>query len=318
MVFFASLQSMFSLTLLVLVGYLVARRGWIAPETEIFVPRFIMNVVFPPFLTGNIVTHFPHDAVLHMLAGSLIPATSMLLTSTLAYLVALMLGVRQGRRAVFAITATTSNAMFIGIPVSMAFFGEAALPFVLLYFFANTFYFWALGSFLLSRESGSGGQRLTLWQTLAHIISPPLRGVLLGLALVILGIPVPGVILDTCRHLGNLAAPLALIYVGINLQRMDWKQAHFGLDVLCAVFARLALAPILMLGLLHIFPAPRLMSDVFVIQSALPTVANLPILAAFYRVDKGYASLLVSLTTLLGMLSVPLWRTILAHVTLGT
>lgn len=317
MVFFNSLQSMFSLTLLVLVGYIIARRGWIAPETEIFVPRFIMNVVFPPYLTGNIVTHFPHDAIFDMFFGALGPAASMLISAALCYGATFVLKLRRGRRGVFVIAATNSNAIFIGIPVGLAFFGEKALPYVLLYYFANTLYFWTLGGLILAREGEGGSQRLTLWQTLAHIIPPPLRGVLLGLALVILDIPVPGAILDTCRLLGNLAAPLALIYVGINLQRMDWKQAHFGLDVTCAVIARLVLFPLIMLGVLHFFPVPRLMGEVFVIQSTLPTVANLPILAAFYRVDKIYASLLVSLTTLLGMLSVPVWRAILAYGSFG-
>ena len=42
--------------------------------------------------------------------------------------------------------------MYIGLPVNLALFGDEALPFVLLYFFANTVFFWTVGNYSISHD----------------------------------------------------------------------------------------------------------------------------------------------------------------------
>lgn len=305
--FLTAFQSMASLTLLFALGYILARAGWISREVELFLPRFLTSIVIPPYLAGNIVTHFRHDEFLQLISGSIVPAISMVVSALLFYVIALLVGIDKRHRQVFVVATTASNTLYIGIPVNLALFGDQALPYVLLYFFANTTFFWCIGSYLLAREGEGGSSRHSFRDSLRRTFSPPMCGVLVGVFLLVTGIPAPRVILDACGLLGNLATPLALIFLGATLYRIDWKSAHMGKDVFVGLVCRLVLGPLVIVGLLYPFTLPDAMARVFIIQSGLPTMASMPVLVAYYGADKQYASMLVALSTILGMFTVPVW-----------
>ena len=305
--FWTAFQAMASLTILFTLGYGLARAGWISTEVELFLPRFLTGIVIPPYLAGNIVTHFSHDEFLQLISGSIVPALSMALSAILFYVIALLMRVDKKHRQVFVVAATASNTLYIGIPVNLALFGDAALPFVLLYFFANTTFFWCIGSYLLALEGNGGSGKHSFADSVRRTFSPPMCGVIAGVLLLVAGIPMPRVILDACGLLGNLATPLALIFLGATLYRVDWKSVHMGKDVLAGLVCRLAIGPLVIVGLLYLFPLPNDMAQVFIIQSGLPAMASLPVLVAYYGADKQFASVLVALSTILGMLTVPVW-----------
>ena len=56
----------------------------------------------------------------------------------------------------------------------------------------------------------------------------------------------------------------------------------------------------------------RLASQVFVIQSSLPCMANMALFAAYYGADKEFASIAVATSTLLAMLTVPAWMAVIS------
>lgn len=312
--FFTAFQAMASLTLLFGLGYTLARGGWISRDVELFIPRFLTGVVIPPYLACNIVTHFKHEEFLQLISGSLVPALSMVISALLFYVFALLVGIGKGHRQVFVVGTTASNTLYIGIPVNLALFGETALPYVLLYFFANTTFFWCVGSYLVASEGEGGSGRHSFRDSVRRVFSPPMCGVLVGVVMLLVGLPMPKVLLDAGGLLGNLATPLALIYLGVILNRIDLKNVHMGKDALAAIVCRLALGPLVIVGLLAFFPLPDAMARVFIIQSGLPTVASLPVLVAYYGGDKQYASIIVALSTIVGMLTVPVWMGVMPFV----
>lgn len=304
---------MVSLTLLCCIGYVVARKGWVSSETEIFLPRLVTTVVLPPFLMGNVITHFQRDALLHLLLGSLLPLVSIVASFVLFLCIAWVCGVDTCRRRLFATAACTSNTMFIGIPVATALFGEHAIPWVLLYFFGNTLFFWTIGNYCIACEGAHGKRPFTLRETVQRIFSPPLCGMLVGVVLVLLGVPLPTVISDTCRYLGNLATPLALLYIGMILHHVSWKTHHLGKDMLLALMLRLTISPLILVACRGILPLQKIQEHVYIIMAGLPSMTTIALVSAYHGADKEFASAFVALSTLAAMVSVPLWMTCLTH-----
>ena len=50
MVFFHALQGILSLQIIVTVAYVLARKGWFSPETQILLPRLVTPVALPSYL----------------------------------------------------------------------------------------------------------------------------------------------------------------------------------------------------------------------------------------------------------------------------
>ena len=307
---------MAGIALLVCIGYLIARAKWVSRDTELFIPKLITKVVLPPYLMYNILQYFDQDQLFHMISRSLAPIMSMALCFMICRCLAPLFRIEVHHRGLFSLTGTVSNTILIGIPVNIALFGDSSLPYVLLYFFANTLFFWTYGCYVLSNE-GTKAQTIAVRERIKNIFSPPLCGVILGIVLVSCNVTLPGVVEETCKSLGQLATPLALLFVGITLERVEWSKTHMGLDILTGMCMRLLVSPCILYCLLSYLPLPREMASVFIIQSALPCMAVVPVMSAFYGADKEYASTMVAVTTVGGMLTVPLWMTILHAFPLG-
>ena len=67
MVFLHALQGSFGLLLIVSLGYMLARKGWFSPETQILLPRLVNAVDRPPSLFYTIIHAFGRDDLVYLL-----------------------------------------------------------------------------------------------------------------------------------------------------------------------------------------------------------------------------------------------------------
>lgn len=69
-----------------------------------------------------------------------------------------------------------SNTIFMGIPINLALFGEDSLPYVLIYYVANTMFFWTFGVYEISLDNKKLKAKNSIRKTLKNIFSPALLG----------------------------------------------------------------------------------------------------------------------------------------------
>ena len=56
---------------------------------------------------------------------------------------------------------------------------------------------------------------------------------------------------------------------------------------------------------------PILMKQVFILQSAMPVMTNAPVVASLYGADADYAAIMVTESTILSLIVVPILMTII-------
>lgn len=312
MIFFQALAGILSLLLVVSLGYLLAKLHWFAPACRKLLPRLITNISLPPFLACTIITSFERESLQHMLFGALPPLICLCLLFTAGYIAAKLLKVAKKRFGLFCACVSNPNTIFIGIPVNLALFGAGSLPYVLLYYFSSTLFFWTIGNYFISRDASQNPApakaRAIRWQ---NIISPPILGFLAGISVVWANLPVPEFLLQAAKTTGEMTTPLALLFIGITLAEMELSKISFGKDILAALAGRMILSPLVMAAILSFFSLPSLMCKVFIIQSSLPVLMQVAILSAYYNTDPEYGSIMVSLSTLLCAITIPIYMCML-------
>ncbi|MDR0882543.1 MAG: AEC family transporter [Candidatus Adiutrix sp.] len=317
-----AVECVLSLFLIGFLGYVLARRRWFTPETSALLPRLVIMVTLPLYMFVNIVDSLSRDDLISLLHGVVVPALSIGLSFGLAALMALLIRVRPGRRGLFCTGSATSNTIFIGLPVNVALFGEAALPCVLAYYFANTTFFWTVGNYCLSLDGQRAREPIFSRATLRQIFSPPLIGFLLGVLLVLLGgepagLRPPQFFMDAASRVGQLTTPLAIIFIGLTLAGIKLKNLKPDRDVIMLLLGRLVVSPLTIILLLLLWrrlglALPPLMAKVFIIQSSLPVVSSAVLMAGYHRSDAAYASVVVSLSTLLAMITIPAYMVVIS------
>jgi predicted permease len=296
-----------SIFLMIALGMLLIQLGWLKDEHAELISRLVVSVGLPAMIINNLFTQFSREQLLSSAEGVLIPVLSIAATGLVAFAAARAFGIPKARRGVFVCMTAFSNSVFIGVPVSIALFGEEAVPYALLYYAANTSLFWSLGYYLMRGDAGlKGGLELK------KIVPLPLATFLVCIALVLLGVKLPGFILDAAKYVGNLVTPLSMIFTGIVLIRMlksgnvRWQKGYF-----LVLAGRFVVAPGLLLLTARLFPhAPELMRSALLIQAAMPVMSQTPIVAKACGGDDEYAAGGVALTALGSLVAIPFYMAI--------
>lgn len=312
MVLLDAVEGVLSLLLMGLVGYILAWKGWFNEETKAVLPKLITYVSLPLFLIYSLTSTFKSDDLIHIVYGAVVPMLSMIICFFCSLGLGKILKVNHKHTGLFYITFTTSNAVFIGIPVNIALFGEQSLPYTLVYFFANTIFFWTVGNYYISADSEKSKVKLISIDSLKKIFSTPVIALLVSFLLILLQIKLPAFLLNTAKYLGNMTTPLAIILIGVILYSIDLKKIKWDRDLIWVMVGRFVISPLSILLVIYFIPVPELMRKVFIIQSSLPAMAQTAILASFYHTDVEYATLIVSVSTLASIITIPIFMILIS------
>ena len=286
-------------------GFVIGEKGWFDDKSRGLIAKLVTQIALPCYMLYTITQRFTAEDLLKMLPALRFPALSMVVLLGIATAVARIFAVRQDRRGLFISMFFNSNTIFVGLPINQALFGDASIPYVLIYYMCNTTFFWTLGTYLIQRD-GEGEAQFDFKTSVKKVFSPPLMGFLLGLVMVMLQMKLPAFLDSDLQYLGNLTTPLSMIFIGLSVSHVGVKQLVLGKDQLLILIGRFLVAPLLMATIVYWAPLPSLMKQVFIIQSVMPVMTNAPVVARLYGADSDYAAVMVTETTLATMVVIPI------------
>lgn len=349
MVFLTSLQSIIPIVLLISLGYFLKGRGMFNPTFSGNLSRFIMSVILPAGVFVSVLHHLHMSDLWGLRYGLLVVGLTYVIAYIVAFIMMKLLKVPKGRRGIFINMVVNDNCLFIGLPVQIALFGPEALPYFLLYYIGNTISVWLVGVFLieldplpnpdkglgdslvngLGNKENQGGIESNLvnsgkdqkpkfdWKKL---LPPPLIGFIVALIFLYFEIPLAPILHNTLNYLGDMVTPLSLIYIGIVLHDAGLKSMSLNKDAIGGIVGRFVISPIIMfcviMGLQYgagIVLEPIAIIT-FVVQSAGPVIAVLPIVANEAKSDLPFATGLVMISTILFVVVIPIIMEILTKI----
>lgn len=306
-----ALQGVFMLLTLIIVGVILTKKGFITEEMEDKLARMTLLIFIPCNLFQNSLSYMNAELLRDMGHVLWLPMAVMLPGYFLGYPIAALFRIPHGNRGLFRVMFGLSNAIFIGLPVCLAIFGESAMPVVTIYFFSNTLIFWTVG---VSGIASDAGKKYPFGvKTILKIFSPPLIGALLGAALALLKLELPRFLFDSVRYLGGMNVPVSLLLTGAVLSRMGKGVLKLGREAALTLVGRLLVQPALMLAACLLFRRLGLMSNVdaslvtgvFVVEAAMPVMNQGMLMAKVHGANSRLAAQMLTLTTLASVVWIP-------------
>ena len=315
MIFLKSLGSIFPIIVMISIGYILKKRHWFHHTFSENVSKLITNVALPCSIFYSVLKYLNMEALKEVSNRMIFTFASVIIGYVAAFLVIKLVKMREGRRGVFYNAVVNANTIFIGLPLNMALFGEAASKYYLMYYITNTVSIWTLGYMLLASDPMENSGDAKGGFDLKKLLSPPLIAFVIAFAVLLSGIKVITPIVETTKYLGSVVTPLALLYIGIVLADAGLHSIRFDLDTNLALLGRFVFSSVVMIVLLKIagrfVKLDPLEIKTFVIQAAAPVFAALPILTNETKGDIGYSTNVVTTSTILFILVVPLLMSIL-------
>ena len=207
------------------------------------------------------------------------------------------------RRPVLKLAMVFSNAGFMGIPLEQAILGADGVFYGIVYVATFNLFIWSWG-ILAMRERKGAGEGFP-WKA---VVNPGTVGLAVGFPLFALSLKLPAFLGEPVHHLANLNTPLAMVAIGFYLAGAKLGPVLRSGAAHLAAAIRLLLFPLLFVGVLWLLRGvlDRTMALSLVIGVSAPVAAMVPMFAAKFGRDVDAAVGLVSGTTLLSVLTMPL------------
>ena len=313
MLFLTSLESIIPIIALIVLGYFLQVRGWFHNDFGNDLSKLIMNVAMPVSIFVSVLKYLTLEKLISLSGGLIYTFVAFALGYIVAFLSVKAFKVAPGRRGTVINTFVNANTIFIGLPLNIALFGDDALAYFLIYYITNTISTWTLGVFLMTIDSKDGKKKQESHFDWKRLLPAPLLGFIVSVVFLVINIPLPSFVSSTLGYIGGLTTPLSLVYIGIVLAKAGIKTIRFDKDSIVALIGRFIVAPVLMFLVLKLM-APGMVNaeyQTFMIQSATPALAVLPILANQGDGDVEFATNIVTLSTVLFVIVIPILQTII-------
>ena len=280
---------------LIAIGYLLCRHTALRRPVWDGVERLVYFVLFPSLLFNSILRNPLDLASALPLAGSGLAVVGS--GVLLAYALRWWPGVDARLHASGAQTAFRFNS-FIALALAERLAGLPGVAWMALLVsvcvpLCNVAAVWPL-----ARHGGHGYLREVLR-------NPLILSTGAGLLCNLLGLKLPAVVDLTLGRIGAAALPLGLMAVGAGLQLGALREAPRLAAALLTI--RHALLPIIALVLMMALKLPPGQQLVVVAFAALPTASSAYVLAVRMGGHGGYTAGLVTVSTFIGMVGLPLW-----------
>ncbi len=199
-----------------------------------------------------------------------------------------------------------SNAGYMGIPVITAALGNEAGIYASVYIIAFNIYAWSLGAMIYSGDKSYISAKKIF-------LNPATVPIYIGLLFFILPIDrcVPSLVIDGLTTLKNTVAPMAMMLIGIRLADVKIKTAFADKWLWKTLGVRLLLLPAVAWGIMRLIGLTGVFADmtamtVVLICSSTPCSTITSMFAEKFDCEPVYASKVVSISTVLSVISIPL------------
>lgn len=310
--FLHAIASVVIILILTAVGYFCAAQRWMGPEVKAFLSRFLIRLAVPCMCVYSLRSNLTRAILDRSGPVLLVPFFTSALLFLLSFGIGRLFAIPRRRLGVFMFMCSVSNAVFVGFPMCSELFGEAATPYVMLYYLVNTSFTQIVGLSLV-RWSGDKGARHSWREVLVRFIkTPPVIGVFIGFGLILLDVQLPSFLMSCLRYINGTVTPLALLLTGYIIHEIGLSHLRIDRDTGVMLLFRFLLSPALSVLLGGLLGVGGLAGNVLAVESAMPVVTQSVVASAEYGADEQFAAQGAAISTLACFIVIPVLMLLLS------
>lgn len=294
------------------IGAAARWRNLLTQEADQTLLRLVIRVLVPALILDKILGNRALDDPLNVYIPPLVGYGSIILGVVIAMILVRTLGpaigltTRAGQRT-FIVCVAMYNYGYIPIPLIQQLFDEDTVGVLFVHNLGVEMAMWTLCIFVLT-----GGMGRQWWK---RLLNPPVITIVAALVINALGWHelIPAFVRQIFTMLGACAIPMSLLLIGATV--MDYlgeARLERGMAVMGAgSLLRLMIIPALfvLFAWLMLGRMPVELQRVMVVQAAMPAATFPIVLAKHYQGDVATAVRVTLATSLLSLITMPLWLT---------
>lgn len=304
--FLEAIGSIFIIFILIVIGYVLQKKKKINIEIGNFLSFLVVNITLPCSIFKTINSSLDLEKLKELPLFIVIIMLSQILSITAGFFMAKAGKIDQSKKGSFITLTAFNNTLFMGLPINMALFGEQSATVVLYYYVSSTILFWTVGIKIIAGKNANTSFKLPT----------PVYGIFIGFIMLFIteffkGFEIPQFVTGTVNYLAGMTTPLAMIFTGYALGEFGIRNIRFSKEISFGLIARFVVAPLIFISIIMMFSTSELQRNVLIVQSFMPVMATQTIVARKYNVDDTYPAVMVTVSTLLSLIIIPIVKAII-------
>lgn len=192
-----------------------------------------------------------------------------------------------------------SNCGYMSLPLLQSVLGDDGVFYGATYIAVFQIVIWSYGLFLM----GNGLKSMTPKKV---VLSPGIIGFSIAFIIFIFSIPIPEIIYQPISYMASLNTPLPMIVIGYHLANSNFLKGLLDIKLLFATVIKLAVFPLIAIFGFYLCGIKGTMPMALTTCISAPTAALCTMFSSKFGRDTSLSVTMVSLTTLLSIISMPL------------
>jgi malate permease and related proteins len=288
--------------LMMAVGLVLKKIGIVGKEGQKNITDLVIYLILPCNIVKSFMVEFSYN-ILYTFAGVLV-------ISILIQFFCILLGnilynkAELPKKKCLQYATICSNAGFLGNPVAEGVFGTMGLTLASIYLIPQRIVMWSAG---ISVFTETPSKKALVKKVITH---PCIIACIIGIILMFTQLSLPDFLNSSIQSLSNCNTALSMMVIGMILADIDIRNMAEGKVVFYTVI-RLVMIPLLVYIPCRLFQLDSLITGVCVLLAAMPAGATTSILASKYNGDAAFATKCVIFSTLVSLISTPIWSFLL-------
>lgn len=290
------MKQLITMSLIGLGGFIFAKIFKVCETERKFLSKLLLYFINPFMIVNSFNQDFDAQKFKQLLF--------VVLAALLVHIFMIILGAFTSKDKIDRLAVAFTNCGFVGIPLVRGVFGDEGVFFLMGYLVIFNTLVWTYGYFQI-------GGAISIKKS---ILNPNVVAIFCGLILYCLPIHVPEFLMKPINMIGDLNTAVSMILIGILIADFHLNETKsYILKLSKTVLLRLVgtgfITILVLFVLSRIFtfiPNINTLCFVVLIASLCPTATSIPGLACVFNKDATYASLLVSVTSVVCLFTLPM------------
>ena len=290
------MENFFLIGALIFVGYVFRRLNIFDTNMALGLNKFVIYISLPPLIILQI---SKLTFSMELLIPVVISWSVMIVSALIVLGISKFMHFSKEIVGMLMLVAVLTNSSFLGLPIIHSYYGEKAIPYIMVYDQLGTFLFLAIYGTIITAFY-SAKTKVTASIIVYKVVTfPPFIALLI--ALLLNGVALPSVIETTFGMLAATVIPLALVAVGLQLEFKLPKDEYkpFGMALLIKLF----LAPLVALGICYVFQWNNLAAKVSILEAAMAPMITAAAMASMAGLAPRLSSAIVGYGVVFSFLS---------------
>lgn len=295
------------LFMIIIPGFVFSRKNLINEIQSNGISTVIINLTWPCLIIDAMQVGFSKEVLINCGYISVIIIAASVIAFILAKILCKAIKLETYKTYLFTFMLLFANTGFMGIPIINALYSKEAVFYAALLDMVFDIFIYTVGIMLIQKSTSASAKA-----SFKEFLSPGVFAIVLGFTMFLFDFRLPETIGGSVRLIGAATTPLAMFLIGYQLGKINMKELLGDINIYVLAAAKLLVIPAILFAIMHFtIGNDSLLAKVIVLEMSMPVAACTVLFTQQYRGDVAFATKGVLLTSVLSILTIPIFAIIL-------